>query len=285
MSENLKWGSKQLNCTNLKGILDEFEEEVCQILANTIFNTISRSTSNSTTTAAAASAAAASTISTGGGAKKSGHSSSYLQEANQSLKNILKVFNCSDSIAFVRNYQRYLVPFLTYKATMEGTHLKTITRSLELLSRKMYSNSNVSKLIEDNFIYILTYTTIHSNAIVVQVLRYITEEIALDIDKLINFNKQRTLSELLTKCGNPRYKPQIWQAIAALTAVDDEEARLYTIQTVEDSRIIKTIELSLLAVLVYFDLVLIKSTFNIKEKCLVLESLNFLMAFLGPQVG
>lgn len=208
-----------------------------------------------------------------------------MQEANQSLKNILKVFNCSDSIAFVRNYQRYLVPFLTYKATIEGTNLKTITRSLELLSRKMYSNSNVSKLIEDNFIYILTYTTIHSNAIVVQVLRYITEEIMLDIDKLINFNKQRTLSELLTKCGNPRYKPQIWQAIAALTAVDDEEARLYTIKTVEDTRIIKTIELSLLAVLVYFDLVLIKSTFNIKEKCLVLESLNFLMAFLGPQVN
>lgn len=248
-----------------QGILDEFEEEVCEILANTIFNTISRSTLT--------------------GPKKhvnGGHT--YLQDANQALKSILKVFNCSDSIAFVRSYQRYLVPYLAYKATIEGTNLKTITRSLELLSRKMYSNSNVSKLIEDNFIYILAYTTIHSNALVVQVLRYITDEIVLDIDKLINFNKQRTLSELLTKCGNPRYKPQIWQAIAVLTAIDDEEARLYTSETVEDNRIIKAIEPSLLAVLVYFDLVLIKSTFNIKEKCLVLESLNLLMALLGPQV-
>lgn len=64
----------------------------------------------------------------------------------------------------------------------------------------------------------------------------------------VNFNKQRTLSELLTKCGNPRYKPQIWQAIGALTAVDDEEARLYATKTVEDSPIIKVIEPSLLAV-------------------------------------
>lgn len=233
---------------------------MCEILADTIFNTITRSTAK----------------------KSSGHS--YLQEANQALKSVLKVFNCADSIAFVRQYQRYLVPFLTYRATIEGTNSKTITRSLELLARKMYSNSNVSKLIEDNFIYILAYTTIHSNALVVQVFRYITDETDLDIDKLVNFNKQRTLSELLTKCGNPRYKPQIWQAIGALTAIDDEEARLYATKTVEDSRIIKAIEPSLLAVLVYFDLILIKSTFNIKEKCLALESLNLLMALLGPQV-
>jgi hypothetical protein len=109
----------------------------------------------------------------------------YLQESNQALKNILKIFNCSDSIWFVRQYQRYLVPFLTYRATVEGTNRKTITRSLELLARKMYSNSNVSKLIEDNFIYILAYTTIHSNALNVQVFRYITDETDLDIDKLV----------------------------------------------------------------------------------------------------
>lgn len=92
------------------------------------------------------------------------------------------------------------------------------------------------------------------------------------------------MSELLTKCGNPRYKPRIWQAIGALTAVDVEESRLYATETVEDSRIIKAIEPSLLAVLVYFDLVLIQSRFNIKEKCLALESLNILMNLLGPQV-
>ncbi len=31
-------------------------------------------------------------------------------------------------------------------------------------------------------------------------------DMCLDIDKLINYNKQRLLNELLSKCGNPMHK-------------------------------------------------------------------------------
>ncbi|CAF0950646.1 unnamed protein product [Brachionus calyciflorus] len=241
---------------NIQDLLREFEEKVCEIIAETIYNSVKRSISNQLTI-----------------------NSSYLQNANQSLKNVLKVFNYTDSCSFVRSYQRYIIPFLTHRATENSDYAhKTITKALEFLSRKL--NSNVTKLIEDNFPYIFTYTTLNSNEIA-QVFHYITDEVCLDIDKLINYNKQRVFNELLSRCGNPKYKLKVWQAICVLTAKDsDEAAQLVTMQ-IDDSRIVKSIEPGLLAVLLHFDMCLLKSSINLKEKCQVLESLNVLMGTLG----
>lgn len=127
--------------------------------------------------------------------------SSYLQNANYSLKDVLRVFNVIDSCQFIRNYQRYLVPYLAYKTTITGQdNHKIITKSLEFLARKM--NSNIAKLIEDNFPYIFTYTQLLNPNEIANVFHYITNEICLDIDKLINCNKQRLFNELLSRCGN-----------------------------------------------------------------------------------
>lgn len=239
---------------NMQEILNEFEEKVCEILADTIFNVVIKST----------------------------NAQSYITNANIAFKNTLKVFNNIDSNTFVRNYQRYLVPFIMNRATIENVNYKTITKSLDFLARKI--KTNIVKLVEDNFPFIFTYTTIHSNKID-QVFRYITQEIALDIDKLVNFNKQRLFNELLSKCGNPRFKNQTWTAVCVLSLNGaDEEVTLIVSKPIEDSRIVKAIEPVLLAVLVHFDMCLLKSTINLKEKCQVLESLNVLMALLGPQV-
>lgn len=128
---------------------------------------------------------------------------SYLHEANYSLKDVLRVFNVVDSCSFIKNYQRYLVPYLTFKTTITGVEdHKIITKSLEFLSRKM--NSTISKLIEDNFPYIFTYTTLLNTNEIANVFHFITKEICLDIDKLINGNKQRLFNELLSRCGNPK---------------------------------------------------------------------------------
>jgi hypothetical protein len=50
---------------------------------------------------------------------------------------------------------------------------------------------------------------------------------------------------------------------------------------IDDSKIVKSIEPGLLAVLVHFDMCLLKSSINQKEKCQVLESLNVLISMLG----
>lgn len=250
--------SKKLNFQELLG---EFEEKVCEIIAETVFNSIKRTVS---------------------GGSMSLSLTAYLQNANQSLKDVLKVFNYTDSCGFVRNYQRYLVPFLTHRATTQTSDPeKAITKSLEFLSRKI--NSNLTKLIEDNFQYIFTYTTLNSNEIA-QVFHYITDEVCLDIDKLINFNKQRLFNELLSRCGNPKYKLKVWQAVCVLTAKDTDEATALVTMQIDDSRILKSIEPGLLAVLLHFDMCLLKSSINLKEKCQVLESLNVLMATLGPHL-
>lgn len=243
---------------NIQDLLREFEEKVCEIIAETVFNSIKRCLF----------------LSASGG-------SSYLQSANQSLKNVLKVFNYADSCGFIRTYQRYLVPFLTHRA-VENTEIcyKTITKALEFLSRKL--NSNVTKLIEDNFPHIFTYTTLNSNEIA-QVFHYITDQVCLDIDKLINYNKQKVFNQLLSRCGNPKYKLKVWQAICVLTAKDSDEATQLVTMQIDDKRIIKSIEPCLLAVLLHFDMCLLKSSINLKEKCQVLESLNVLMATLGNQ--
>ena len=52
----------------------------------------------------------------------------------------------------------------------------------------------------------------------------------------------------------------------------------------DDSRIVKSIEPGLLAALIHFDMCLMRSSINLKEKCQVLESLNELIGLLGPLV-
>ena len=106
----------------------------------------------------------------------------------------------------------------------------------------------------------------------------------MDIDKLINYNKQRLLNELLSKCGNVKYKLMVWQAVCVLTACNTEEATAIVAAQIDEKLIVRSIEPSLLALLVHFDMCLMKSSINLKEKCQVLESLNVLMAMLGPQL-
>ena len=243
---------------DIQDLLREFEEKVCEIIAETVFNSIKRCLFFNAF-----------------------NGSSYLHSANQSLKNVLKVFNYGDSCGFIRTYQRYIVPFLTHRA-VENSEIsyKTITKALEFMSRKL--NTNVTKLIEDNFPHIFTYTTLNSNEIA-QVFHYITDQVCLDIDKLINYNKQKVFNELLSRCGNPKYKLKVWQAICVLTAKDSDEATQLVTMQIDEKRIVKSIEPCLLAVLLHFDMCLLKSSINLKEKCQVLESLNVLMATLGSQ--
>jgi hypothetical protein len=215
-----------------------------------------------------------------------------LQNANYSLKDVLRVFNVVDSCGFIKSYQRYLVPYLTWRATKKANNqmntefiYKIITKSLEFLSRKAYQNSNISKLIEDNFSYIFSYITL--NAIdnsIAEVFNYITDEIRLDIDKLVNYNKQRLFNELLSRCGNPKYRVKVFQAVCVFAAASSETAVAFVTNQLEDKCIIKSIEPGLLAALIHFDMCLLKSSINLKEKCQVLESLNVLIATLGPQV-
>ena len=142
-------------------------------------------------------------------------------------------------------------------------------------------NVSTSKLIEDNFPYIFTYTNLKNTNELANVFFYITNEIRLDIDKLINYNKQRLFNELLSKCGNKNHKPKVWQAICVLTANGAEEAAAFVNMKIEDSRVVKSIEPGLLAALIHFDMRLMKSAINLKEKCQVLESLNVLIQLLG----
>ena len=252
----------------MKELLAEFEENVCEIVADTIFNSIKRHIycysqlkpqQTSTTT------------------------SSALQNANYSLKDVLRVFNVIDSCEFIKNYQRFLVPYLVSKASSpsdESSNYKIIIKSLDFVSRK--ASIYISKLIEDNFSYIFTYVTLNKENIA-DVFRFITDECRLDIDKLINCNKQRLFNELLSKCGNPKYKFKAFQAFCVLVANSDEAQTM--VQTKQDdAHIIKAIEPNLLAALIHFDMCLLKSAINQKEKCQVLESLNVLMALLGPPV-
>ena len=245
---------------------------VCEIISDTIFNSIQRhqikyiqfkqqqTLNNNAVTS----------------------STSYLQNANYSLKDVLRVFNVIDSCGFIRNYQRYLVPYLAYKATIKDLNQKIITKSLEFLARKI--NSNISRLIEENFQYVFTYTTLLNSNEIANVFHYISNEIHLDIDKLINCNKQRLFNELLSRCGNLKYRQKVWQAVCVLTAANSEEATALVTMQLDDSRIVKSIEPGLLAALIHFDMCLMRSSINLKEKCQVLESLNELIGLLGPLV-
>ena len=81
--------------------------------------------------------------------------------------------------------------------------------------------------------------------------------------------------------GNVNYKPKVWQAICVLTAANAEEATAFVNMKIDDSRLVKSIEPGLLAALIHFDMCLMKSSINLKEKCQVLESLNVLIQLLG----
>lgn len=52
----------------------------------------------------------------------------------------------------------------------------------------------------------------------------------------------------------------------------------------DDKRVVKAIEPGLLAALIHFDMCLMRSHINLKEKCQVLESLNVLIGILGPAI-
>jgi hypothetical protein len=69
--------------------------------------------------------------------------------------------------------------------------------------------------------------------------------------------------------------------VCVLTAVNTEEATAIVTTQIDDRKIVKSIEPGLLAVLVHFDMCLLKSSISQKEKCQVLESLNILIAMLG----
>jgi hypothetical protein len=69
--------------------------------------------------------------------------------------------------------------------------------------------------------------------------------------------------------------------VCVLTAVNTEEATSIVTTQIDDARIVKSIEPGLLAILVHFDMCLLKSSINYTEKCQALESLNVLIAMLG----
>jgi hypothetical protein len=126
----------------MQNLLSEFEEKVSEIVVDAIYQVIEYVCEQSLVS----------------------QNSSYLQSANHTLKKILKVFNYSDSCGFIRSYQRYLVPYLIHRATkLDGKNHKIITKSIEFLSRKL--NCNIAKLIEDNFPFIFSFTTLNSNGI------------------------------------------------------------------------------------------------------------------------
>jgi serine/threonine-protein kinase ATR len=263
--------SKRINMPELLG---QFEEKVCEIITEAILNSIERHQVALKLKESMNSGAASEN-------KSSSSSSSYLQNANYALKDILKVFNINDSCLFVRNYQRYLVPNLISKATSNDTEPKIIAKSLEFISRKI--NLNITRLIEDNFPYIFTFVTLNAPDIT-KVFKFITDEIHLDIDRLINHNKQRLFNELLSKCGCAKYKLKVLQAICVLNAANPDEAASFATMQLDDKRIVKAIEPGLLAALIHFDMCLMKSSIKLKEKCQVLESLNALIALLGQSV-
>ena len=211
---------------NMAELLAEFEEKVCEIVADTVFNAIYRHQLQMAKLKQQQQQQQQQQQ-----AATSGFSS-YLQVANYSLKDVLRVFNVVDSCGFVRNYQRHLVPYLASRANCQEqqqqqqqtnsvggveasttTNYKMISKSLEFLARK--ANSNMTKLIEDNFAYIFTYVTLDSQEIA-NVFHYIADECRLDIDKLVNCNKQRSINELLSRCGNPKHKHKVFQAVCVL---------------------------------------------------------------------
>ena len=233
---------------NMQELVAEFEEKVCEIIVDTIYNSIKRHQIYYAQLKQQQSG-------------NSNPSSTYLQNANFSLKDVLRVFNLVDPSSFTRNYQRYLVPYLIFKTTQSDQNAelnyKVITKSLEFLARKI--NGDVSTLIEDNFPYIFTYVQFKNDEtdIVAKVFTYITQEIGLDIDKLVNGNKQRLLNDLLSRLC-PKHKEIVLKAVYVLTSglpVD--------MTKVSEKEMIDSIETTLLAALIHFDMCLLKSSINL----------------------
>jgi hypothetical protein len=263
---------------NMQELVAEFEEKVCEIIVDTIYNSIRRHQIYYAQLKQQQQQQQQCTNSN----SNSNPSSSYLQNANFSLKDVLRVFNLVDPSSFTRNYQRYLVPYLIFKTTQSEPNAelnyKVITRSLEFLARKV--NGDVATLIEDNFPYIFTYVQFRNDetVVVATVFTYIKQEIGLDIDKLVNGNKQRLLNDLLSRLS-PRHRATVLKAVYLLTSGSPVD-----MAKVSEKEMIESIEPGLLAALIHFDMCLLKSSINLKEKCQVLESLNMLIGLLGPQV-
>ncbi len=242
-------------CLNMQELLSEFTEKFCEIISETIFNSIYRKEQSST----------------------------YLQDANFSLKDTLKVFNVNDSWFFIRNYQKYLLGYLIGKATNEN--YDTIKKSIEFLARKI--NVTNEKLLDDNFPYVFTYINLKDKVDTKPkfiIFKRILQESVLDLECLIRLNQQRLFNELLSRCGNVRYKARVWQALRVIDSISDDTITMNKTKISDDSLIPKIIEPNFLAALVHFDMCLMRSSINVKEKCQVLESLNELIAMLGSNI-
>lgn len=236
---------------NMQELLHEFTEKVCELIADFIFNSIARKINHNY------------------------DDNELLNLANYSLKDLLRIFNVNDSFAFIRNYQKYLIPHIILKACISSSNYKAISKSIEFLAKKICVDCG--KLIQDNFPFIFTFTSLYSKEFK-SVFQYISCEACLDVNKLILSNTQRLFNELLSHCGNPKYKSIVWHSIKIIQENDHNDAQF------DERQVVKYIEPNLLASLIHFDMCLMRSSVNIKEKCQVLESLNVLIGMLGVDI-
>jgi hypothetical protein len=250
-------------CLNMQELLSEFTEKFCEIISETIFNSIYRKVADQTSTC------------------------TYLQDANFSLKDTLKVFNVNDSWLFIRTYQKYLLAYLIGKATDDN--YDTIIKSIEFLARKI--NTTNEKLVAENFPYVFTYINLKETRVDankptrIVIFKRILHESALDLECLIRLNQQRLFNELLSRCGNMRQRSRVWQAFHLINSISADTIPLTNKTNMgEDAYVAKIIEPNFLAALVHFDMCLMRSSINVKEKCQVLESLNVLIAMLGANI-
>jgi hypothetical protein len=95
---------------NMKELLAEFEENVCAIIADTVFNSIKRVYYAQMKQQLKQQSSVPSSVNV-----------STMHNANQSLKDVLRVFNVTDSCEFVASYQRFLVPYLASKVEIRDS--------------------------------------------------------------------------------------------------------------------------------------------------------------------
>ena len=208
----------------------------------------------------------------------------FLKYVNCSLRDILKIFNLTDSYWFIRIYQKYLVPNLILKNSIDKSNYKIISKSIEFLARKL--NVTNRKIIEENFPFIFVYSSLKERRVFEDAINYIKTETNLEIDKLILLKRQLLFNLLLSRCGNPKYKFKVWHAIGIVIDTTENENSSSKIADVviNEELIAKLIEPNFLAALIHFDECLIRSSTNVKGKCQVLESLNVLISMLGVDV-
>jgi serine/threonine-protein kinase ATR len=268
---------------NMQELMSEFNEKVCEIISDTIYNSTNqqqqaqnqhsitmdddkidydKSLNEITTTSIVL-------------------NDDDLKYVNYSLKDLLRVFNITDSCYFIRNYQKYLLPNLICKANNDKSNYKLINKSIEFLARKL--NITNRKIIEENFPYVFVYSSLNGKDLG-NVFSYCASEANLEIDKQLLLNRQRLFNELLSRCGNIKHKQKVWHAILIISFSDNDDNSSATLDDLDEHVIAKLIEPNFLAALIHFDMCLMRSSINVKEKCRVLESLNVLISMLGVEV-